>query len=578
MRTRRSHARWSAPLLVATLAVSIAGLTAAPASAATSTFDQTDDIFVGDGNAVGVTNAAAITIPDSGPAAPYPSQINVTAAASTPAFGGEITDVNVTLFGVSHTFPDDIDVLLVGPGGQRVVLMSDAGGNNDLAGVNLTFSDGSPALPDATAIASGAYSPTNYIVGDVFPAPAPSNATSAGSSLASFNGTSPIGVWKLFVVDDTGGDNGSIANGWSLAITTATSPYPSTISVSGVGIVSDVNVTLHGVTGPYPDDSDFLLVGPGGQATIMSDAGGGSGPNALNNVDITLDDEAAAPLPDEAPITSGSYQPANYLGVDPFPAPAPVATGQSNLSVFDGASGNGEWRLFVVDDFAAFRMTLSGWSLEITWADTQAPTGSVTINAGAATTSSPQATLTLSANDPSPASGVKQMRFSNDGVTFSPYQPFATTAPWTLASGDGTKTVYAQFKDGDGNESAVVSDTITLKLPDKTGPKAKKTSPKNGAKGVKTSTKVTIKASEALSKKSVSGTTVFLKAKGSSKKIEAKVKYKNKTITLTPKSALKKGTKYTVTVKGVKDVNGNKWDQKPGKSGAQKLTFSFTTA
>jgi hypothetical protein len=31
---------------------------------------------------------------------------------------------------------------------------------------------------------------------------------------------------------------------------------------------------------------------------------------------------------------------------------------------------------------------------------------------------------------------------------------------WTLSSGQGTKTVYVQFRDGAGNRSGVVTDTI----------------------------------------------------------------------------------------------------------------------
>ncbi len=52
---------------------------------------------------------------------------------------GTISKVTVTLTNISHTFSDDIDVLLVGPGGQKFILMSDAGGVNDLAGANFTF-------------------------------------------------------------------------------------------------------------------------------------------------------------------------------------------------------------------------------------------------------------------------------------------------------------------------------------------------------------------------------------------------------------------------------------------------------
>ena len=190
-------------------------------------------------------------------------------------------------------------------------------------------------------------------------------------------------------------------------------------------------------------------------------------------------------------------------------------------------------------------------------------------------------TLNVNATDPAPASGVTQMRFSNDGTTFSAYQPYAVTAPWTLTSGDGAKTVYAQFKDADGNQSAVVSDAVTLELPDTKSPTASKLTPKKNAKGVKVTTKVKVKASEALKGSTVNAKTVFLKAKGSSKKVKATVTYNatGKTIVLKPKSSLKKGTKYTVTVTTkVKDVAGNAFDAKATKAGAQALRFSFTTA
>ena len=92
--------------------------------------------------------------------------------------------------------------------------------------------------------------------------------------------------------------------------------------------------------------------------------------------------------------------------------------------------------------------------------DTTPPTGTVQIDGGAATTSQTAVTLTLSATDD--ASGVAQMRFSNDGESYSAPVAFATTSPWTLTGGDGDKTVYAQFQDAAGNWSATASDGIVL--------------------------------------------------------------------------------------------------------------------
>jgi len=87
--------------------------------------------------------------------------------------------------------------------------------------------------------------------------------------------------------------------------------------------------------------------------------------------------------------------------------------------------------------------------------DTQAPTNcSVVINSGAATTTSANVTLTLA------ATGATQMAFSNDNVTYSAPEAYATTKSWTLSAGGGLKTVYAKFIDAASN-ATIVSDTIT---------------------------------------------------------------------------------------------------------------------
>ena len=90
--------------------------------------------------------------------------------------------------------------------------------------------------------------------------------------------------------------------------------------------------------------------------------------------------------------------------------------------------------------------------------DNQPPTGSVVINGGAAATSNLAVNLTLSATDT--ISTVTQMRFSNDGTAYSAAEAYATTKAWTLSTGGGTKTVYVQFRDAEGNWSAAFTDTI----------------------------------------------------------------------------------------------------------------------
>lgn len=172
------------------------------------------------------SNAAPISVPAGAPttttgaAGPYPSVINVSGVAGT------ISKVTVQLKLMNHTFPDDIDVLLVGPGGQKLLLMSDTSGTNDFVNTNLTFDDAAPApMSDSGANPSGTYRPTNFGTGDTFAAPAPAGPYTDPQLLSVFNGLTGANVngqWRLFVTDDVSGDSGNINGGWTLNISTAT--------------------------------------------------------------------------------------------------------------------------------------------------------------------------------------------------------------------------------------------------------------------------------------------------------------------------------------------------------------------
>lgn len=107
--------------------------------------------------------------------------------------------------------------------------------------------------------------------------------------------------------------------------------------------------------------------------------------------------------------------------------------------------------------------------IEVDYYDIVAPTNcSISINGGAAYTTSTSVTLTLSASDF--PSGMSQMRFSNDGTNWSEPEPYATTkSGWELSPGDGLKTVYVKYKDISGNWSTPVSDTIVLDTTPPTG-------------------------------------------------------------------------------------------------------------
>lgn len=156
---------------------------------------------------------------------------NYPSIADINGLSGTVTKVRVTLTTVTHTFPGDFDVLLVGPQGQRTILMSDTGGGNPgITGRTYIFDQSAATNFPTTTAPSGIYKPfngdgpANIEPGaiDVFPAPGPGSANYGAANLDVFKGTNPNGIWKLYVVDDEAGDVGSIGN-YTLEVTTTTS-------------------------------------------------------------------------------------------------------------------------------------------------------------------------------------------------------------------------------------------------------------------------------------------------------------------------------------------------------------------
>ena len=156
------------------------------------------------------------------------------------------------------------------------------------------------------------------------------------------------------------------------------STYPSSITYAGVpGKVANVSVRLKGVTHTHLDDLDVMLVSPDGhRAMVLSDAGG----TGVTGVHLFFNDGVSSPVQDSSAPATDAYQPTNYGSGDAFPAPAPDggSIGHS-FSVFDGVDPNGQWQLFVNDDFAADVGVISGWDL-ILQIDSPVPATSVTVS------------------------------------------------------------------------------------------------------------------------------------------------------------------------------------------------------
>ena len=235
----------------------------ATASAATDTF----------------TNANGITIFEQGQANPYPSTINVGGLNSP------VLDVNATLTDFSHPCFPEVDILLVGPGGQQTLLLTDSGGcnfNGDrglLSTATVTLDDEAPTFYPCENSPSGSFKPTDdacipgRTAGDFFPPPGPGFGAFP-ASLSVFDGTNPNGTWNLYVVDQFGilrgdplppGEEGSIGS-WSVTITTPDPPAVATPAAAPHTCFGKT-ATKEGTTG------DDVIQGTSGPDVIAAHAG-----------------------------------------------------------------------------------------------------------------------------------------------------------------------------------------------------------------------------------------------------------------------------------------------------------------
>lgn len=198
-------------------------------------------------------NPGAITVAQTGAliADVYPSRILVSNVDSN------LTEVTVTLNGLTIERPDDLELLLVSPSGSNYVLLSDAGGTvTSVSNIVITFSDAAASfIPDAGPLSAGTFKPTSVNSTAVaFPAPAPSgpflHAAPFGTATLSsaFSGSNPNGYWSLYGRDDvTGASPTVISGGWCLLI----EPPPTlrlSIALSGTNVILSWPTLFSGAT------------------------------------------------------------------------------------------------------------------------------------------------------------------------------------------------------------------------------------------------------------------------------------------------------------------------------------------
>lgn len=228
--------------------------------------------------------------------------------------------------------------------------------------------------------------------------------------------------------------------------TGSASPYPSTITASGLGTsLLSAKVVLRNVDHTCTKDLDVLLVGPDGtKTTLMSDNGAPAiefdGCTDVKKDSITFDDgcpDFSNSMPSGTDICvrpsdndALGHQGDSWPGVgDEFPA--------LNLSTFNGKNPNGTWKLYVVDDANDDKGNIGGgWELQLNTSNSPPVADPKVLNAYKGETTS----ISLTGTDP-------------DGDPLSCVVPGVTQLGKGVLGGAGCNRTYKVNPRAEGSDS-----------------------------------------------------------------------------------------------------------------------------
>lgn len=269
---------------------------------------------------------------------------------------------------------------------------------------------------------------------------------------ASYQGTtvaalSTAGAPSVYTTATTSSDGSWSMTGLPLG------PYTFTVSHAGFGDDGYTPLTLVDSA-----DQNLGTLQLGTQVGDFKICNGSEVPANSCVINVTLTNEKNLKLGFTLDMTTRDYF-VNETAI------APALTGSTGWSQLDavetyalpnGPSGmtgplNGQHTIYVWYRDQA-QTTLDGpYHASVTYDDVPPTTGSVSINGGAAYTTSQSVTLTLAASDAT--SGVSRMILSNDDAVFNetPQNFVATLNGYSLPASEAAHTVYAQYCDRANN-------------------------------------------------------------------------------------------------------------------------------
>jgi|GEM_PF-6094692 len=270
---------------------------------------------------------------------------------TTNGLSGKIVSLSVYT-AISHSYTEDLNITLMSPQGNSILLSHHNGGNATDSYINVWWSDKN--LIPASDFPYQNAAPTQLVPQAPF---------------APLQGQDPNGSWVLIINDNVGGDDG-ILQSWSLKIDYAQEfseikegsfvydnvmqsipeeslqTYPLLISGKNSSI-ANLNLFTK-INHSFSADLDLALTSPLGTTVIITTDNGGNYDNLFGH---TTWSDFSGNL-----VTTYSFETDGYVtSLNP----------EGSLAAFNGENPNGYWTLSVNDDFAGQTGYLDKWGLKI---------------------------------------------------------------------------------------------------------------------------------------------------------------------------------------------------------------------
>lgn len=445
------------------------------------------------------TNSAAITIPNgapattNGPSTPYPSTIAVSGLS-----GSKV--LKVKLNQLSHTAPNNMDILLVGPGGQKMEIVSDQGGTTGISNIDLTLADVATASIPAT-IVTGEFRPSADPGQDVFqsPAPPPTYLLPAPGGSATFasafglDGAAMNGNWNLFIMDDTATNVGSVAGGWSLTFESGDftcsfgGPTPTATSTPSNTPTSGPTATATG-TPPVAVALPVLSASPGSLITVPITVGDTTGRGIISyDLQVTYNPAVLTPAGGNACTGNACFDTVgtlsstmsitpntNFAGhfiISAFQAQNLVGAGTLINLKFNVVGTGGQSTSLVFEDYTSPTPT---FHVGFVWNEGDPPAfttnGSVTVAGGASPSGTPTFTATNTATSTptnTPVGPTQTVTNTNTPTQTATNTPTNTPTVGPTATATGTPPVAVALPNVNAAPGSQI--TIPVTVGDTTG-------------------------------------------------------------------------------------------------------------